>query len=204
MAARLRGEAAGVSEARQFFAGDHFVSLTQPRFCAVTQEDRTKYFHVRSACCRYYLAPTGSLCATCPLLDDLPRRERNLDCVNRYEWAPGIRPDGQWERSARRSWLASRTHPAELRGATFSHECPPRRIVSLNLAADECCSRSPDRTAALTYLADDPSFSNVTQEAKSVGPRVTANAERVIAFDSNLIVSRVTRAECLKSLPQAQ
>lgn len=63
---------------------------------------------------------------------------------------------------------------------------------------------SPDRTAALTYLADDPSFSNVTQEAKSVGPRVTANAERVIALDADLIVSGVTRAECLKSLTQAQ
>lgn len=63
---------------------------------------------------------------------------------------------------------------------------------------------SPDRTAVLTYLADDPSFSNVTQKTKSVGPRVTTNAEQVIALDPDLIVSGVTRAECLKSLTQAQ
>jgi ABC-type Fe3+-citrate transport system substrate-binding protein len=44
----------------------------------------------------------------------------------------------------------------------------------------------------------------VTQEAKSVGPRVTANAEQVIALDPDLIVSGVTREECLKSLTQAQ
>lgn len=85
MAARLRGQAAGVSEAEQFFAGDDFVSLTQPRFYAITQEGRTKYFHVRGACCRYYLAPTGSLCASCPILDRRTRRERNVDWMNRYE-----------------------------------------------------------------------------------------------------------------------
>jgi hypothetical protein len=63
---------------------------------------------------------------------------------------------------------------------------------------------SADRIAAFTHLADDPSFSNVTQEAKSVGPRVTANAEQVIALDPDVTVSGVTRAECLKSLTQAQ
>jgi ABC-type Fe3+-citrate transport system substrate-binding protein len=45
---------------------------------------------------------------------------------------------------------------------------------------------------------------NRLSRAKSVGPRVTANAEQVIALDPDLILSGVTRAECLKSLTQAQ
>lgn len=92
--------------------------------------------------------------------------------------------------------------PTELRGATFSHESPPRRIVSLNLAADEVLLAlvSPDRIAALTYLADDPRYSNVTQEAKSVGPRVTANAEQVIGLDPDLIVVGHHTSESVRGL----
>lgn len=74
-------------------------------------------------------------------------------------------------------------------GRTFSQEAPPRRIVSLNLAAGVLLALvSPDRIAALTYLAADPSLSNMTQEAKSVGPRVTANTEQVVALEPRLIV----------------
>ncbi len=80
--------------------------------------------------------------------------------------------------------------PHTLQGETGSSGFPPQRIVSLSLATDETLLAlvSSERIAALTYLVDDPSFSNVVIEAKTVRQRVRDNAEGVIALKPDLVL----------------
>ena len=81
-------------------------------------------------------------------------------------------------------------HPHTLRGESSPLVFPPRRVVSLTLATDEILLAlvSPERIAALTYLADDLRFSNVVAEGRAVRHRVRANAEQVIALRPDLIL----------------
>ncbi|MDF2634303.1 MAG: ABC-type transporter, periplasmic subunit [Pelosinus sp.] len=65
----------------------------------------------------------------------------------------------------------------------------PSRIVSLSLGADEILLGlvSKERILALTYLADDPSISNVAEQAKLIPKKVKGNAESIIALQPDLL-----------------
>jgi ferric iron reductase protein FhuF len=76
---RFGGQAQAQPIAEAFFAGDDIVAATQPRLHPVTLDDVTHVYQRRATCCRYYLLPQGSLCASCPLVSDEERIRRNLE-----------------------------------------------------------------------------------------------------------------------------
>lgn len=92
--------------------------------------------------------------------------------------------------------------PHFLRGDFAPPIFPPQRIVSLNLAADEVllALTPPARIAALTYLADNPTFSNVTAEACAIPHKVKANAEQVLALQPDLIIVSAHTNAAVKAL----
>jgi hypothetical protein len=59
------------------FAGDDDVARMQPRLHEVRSRDVVHLFQRRASCCRYYLLPAGELCASCPLVSDEARLEKN-------------------------------------------------------------------------------------------------------------------------------
>ncbi|MGH7960660.1 MAG: ABC transporter substrate-binding protein [Candidatus Binatia bacterium] len=67
---------------------------------------------------------------------------------------------------------------------------PPQRIVSLTLGTDEMLLAlvARERIAALTYLADDPRYSNIVAEARAIAHKVRGNAELVFARQPDLIL----------------
>jgi iron complex transport system substrate-binding protein len=69
----------------------------------------------------------------------------------------------------------------------LSHK--PNRIVSLSLGIDEILTELVplERILALTYLADDPGISNVTEQAKLIPKKVKANPETIIALQPDLL-----------------
>ena len=69
----------------------------------------------------------------------------------------------------------------------LSHK--PNRIVSLSLGTDEILAELVplERILALTYLADDPGISNVTEQAKLVPTKVKANPETIIALHPDVV-----------------
>jgi len=82
----------------------------------------------------------------------------------------------------------------------------PQRIVSLSLGTDEILLSlvTPNRLAALTYLADDAELSNVVANAKVVPGRVKANLESVIVLKPDLvIVADWQPIELVKSIQDA-
>jgi FhuF 2Fe-2S C-terminal domain/Ferric iron reductase FhuF-like transporter len=62
---------------REFFAGDDLVAIMQPRVHEVTYMDVTHIYQRRASCCRIYLLPQKELCASCPLVSQEERLERN-------------------------------------------------------------------------------------------------------------------------------
>lgn len=60
-----------------FFAGYDVVFQMQPHFYPVTYNQVTHIYHRRATCCRYYLLPQGQYCASCPLLSQKERVQRN-------------------------------------------------------------------------------------------------------------------------------
>jgi FhuF 2Fe-2S C-terminal domain len=62
---------------RDFFAGDDVVATMQPRVHEVTCLGATHLYQRRASCCRIYLLPQGELCASCPLVSQDERLERN-------------------------------------------------------------------------------------------------------------------------------
>ncbi len=63
----------------EFFAGDDDVARMRPRCHLVTHEAVTHVYQRRASCCRYYLLPQGSLCASCPLVSHDERLRRNRE-----------------------------------------------------------------------------------------------------------------------------
>lgn len=51
----------------------------RPRTHAVTMEGVTNLYQRRASCCRYYLLPQGDLCASCPLVSQEERLQRNRE-----------------------------------------------------------------------------------------------------------------------------
>lgn len=66
-----------------FFAGDDEVTRMQPKIHPLSLEDVTYLFQRRASCCRYYLLPQGSLCASCPLVSQEERIARNLEWMEK-------------------------------------------------------------------------------------------------------------------------
>ena len=60
-----------------FFAGNDVVAQMQPSFYPVTYNNVTHLYHRRATCCRYYLLPQGHYCASCPLISQEERIQRN-------------------------------------------------------------------------------------------------------------------------------
>lgn len=81
--------------------------------------------------------------------------------------------------------------PHVLRGETSPPAFPPQRIVSLTLAADEILLAliPAERILGLTYLADDPHYSNVVEAARQVRYKLRSSAEQVIALQPDLVIA---------------
>jgi iron complex transport system substrate-binding protein len=82
----------------------------------------------------------------------------------------------------------------------------PSRIVSVTLATDEILMAlvDPSRIVGVTYLADDPGVSNMTQEAAVVAHKVRADPEQIIALQPDLVfVASYLRGEFIRLLQAA-
>lgn len=66
-----------------FFTGNDDVARMQPKLHPVTLGNVTHLYQRRASCCRYYLLPQGSLCASCPLVSHEDRAQRNLDWMKK-------------------------------------------------------------------------------------------------------------------------
>lgn len=62
-----------------FFAGSDVVAEMRPAMHAVGYAGAIHLYQRRASCCRYYLVPAGNLCASCPLVSQDERLERNRD-----------------------------------------------------------------------------------------------------------------------------
>jgi len=78
---RLGDQAQALPVVQAFFEGDDEMSRMQPKLHQVTLGDITKLYQRRASCCRYYLLPQGSLCASCPLVSHEECLAKNLDLM---------------------------------------------------------------------------------------------------------------------------
>lgn len=60
------------------FAGNDVVSEMRPTMREVTYDGENHLYQRRASCCRFYLLPSGNLCASCPLVSDDERTQRNI------------------------------------------------------------------------------------------------------------------------------
>lgn len=60
------------------FAGNDVVAEMRPAMRTVSYGGETHLYQRRASCCRFYLLPTGNLCASCPLVSDEERTRRNI------------------------------------------------------------------------------------------------------------------------------
>ena len=80
---RLEGQVQAIPMLEALCSGDDDVARMQPRLHPVTRGVVTHVFQRRASCCRYYLLPKGSLCASCPLVSQEERVRRNLEWMQR-------------------------------------------------------------------------------------------------------------------------
>jgi ferric iron reductase protein FhuF len=80
---RLEGQAQAIPLLEDLCSGDDDVARMQPRLHLVTLGAVTHVFQRRASCCRYYLLPKGSLCASCPLVSQEERVRRNVEWMQR-------------------------------------------------------------------------------------------------------------------------
>jgi iron complex transport system substrate-binding protein len=76
-------------------------------------------------------------------------------------------------------------------GFEMTIESEPKRILSLNLGADEMLFGMVDksRIVSLTRYADDEGISNIASEAAGIGERTTMDqVEKIIALEPDLII----------------
>jgi ferric iron reductase protein FhuF len=69
----------GLQDIVSLFSGNDVVSQMQPHVYPVTYNQVTHLYHRRAACCRYYLLPQGHYCASCPLVSQEERIQRNQE-----------------------------------------------------------------------------------------------------------------------------
>ncbi len=60
------------------FEGADEVARMQPRLHTVALDGAVHVYQRRASCCRWYLLPSGALCASCPLVSHDERVQRNL------------------------------------------------------------------------------------------------------------------------------
>ena len=75
--AEIGAQEKGLPYARQLFEGDDLASAMQPEFYPVSYKDVTHVYHRRASCCRFYKLPQGQLCASCPIVSQEERLQRN-------------------------------------------------------------------------------------------------------------------------------
>jgi ferric iron reductase protein FhuF len=75
--AEIEGQDKGLAHIRQLFAGNDLASEMQPDFYPVRYKGITHVYHRRASCCRFYKLPGGQLCASCPIVSQDERLERN-------------------------------------------------------------------------------------------------------------------------------
>ncbi len=84
---------------------------------------------------------------------------------------------------------------------------PPRRIASAILSGDHILTAlvAPDRLAAVTYLVDNPSLSNIAGVVPASVPRIHAEIETILALQPDLVlVAGYTRATTVRLLVAAR
>lgn len=87
-------------------------------------------------------------------------------------------------------------------GNVITLTAPPQRIVSQTLATDELLMAlvAPSRIAALSYLADDPQYSNIA-DRNDLPPLTSGDPEHILSLQPDLIlVASYSRAETLQLL----
>ena len=80
---RQEGQAQAIPLLKELCSGDDDVAQMQPKLHPVTLGAVTHVFQRRASCCRYYLLPKGSLCASCPLVSHEERVRRNTEWMQR-------------------------------------------------------------------------------------------------------------------------
>jgi ferric iron reductase protein FhuF len=80
---RLGSQADALPVIQSFFQGADEVASMQPKLHPVTLGSVTHLYQRRASCCRYYLLPQGSLCASCPLVSQEERLVRNLEWMKK-------------------------------------------------------------------------------------------------------------------------
>jgi FhuF 2Fe-2S C-terminal domain len=80
---RLGSQTDALPVMQAFFKGADEVASMQPRMHPVTLGSVTHLYQRRASCCRYYLLPQGSLCASCPLVSQEERLVRNLEWMKK-------------------------------------------------------------------------------------------------------------------------
>jgi len=81
--AKIGNQCSGSEFAKALLSGSDIVAETQPHFYPVTCETTTRMYYRSSSCCRYYLLPKKQYCASCPLIPDDVRVERNVAWMKR-------------------------------------------------------------------------------------------------------------------------
>jgi len=80
--ARQLGDAArGINEAAALFAGDPELARAAPKLYEVRVGESACTCQRRAACCLYFKSPGRPLCASCPILSESERLERNRQFV---------------------------------------------------------------------------------------------------------------------------
>jgi ferric iron reductase protein FhuF len=75
--AEIDGQEQGLAYVRQLFEGNDLASEMQPDFYPVRYNGITHVYHRRASCCRFYKLPGGQLCASCPIVSQDERLQRN-------------------------------------------------------------------------------------------------------------------------------
>lgn len=92
----------------------------------------------------------------------------------------------------------------DITGTRLEFEKKPERIVSLSVSTDEILIDLVDkeRIVAVTYLADDPGISCVTEKAKAIKKRAYGNSpEAVLAMRPDLVIlPDFVKPEMIRSL----
>ncbi len=72
-----------LERARAFFDVPDFIAGMSPGFYKVEHRGLTRIYHRRASCCLYYKLPNTRYCASCPLVCDEERIERNREWMER-------------------------------------------------------------------------------------------------------------------------
>jgi ferric iron reductase protein FhuF len=72
-----------LGRARAFFDVPGFIRGMSPAFYPVTHWGKTRIYQRRASCCLYYRLPKTSYCASCPLVSQSERVERNKEWMEK-------------------------------------------------------------------------------------------------------------------------